>query len=287
MDGTNLLVRVPDIRSWIENMSGEMFAPVLVEAFKDLSCNESFWLMLAFPGRFKSFKPLERRAHLRTFEVDTEGILSLSNLFARIIDFRSRFTATHSSGVAASAEALARISGMSKEDCVNIKIAGLLHDLGKLAVPSEILEKPSGLTAEESALMRCHTYFTRQALENINSFENITAWSSNHHERIDGQGYPYHVKGSDLPAGSRIMAVADVFTAITEDRPYRSGMDHVTAKKVICNMVSQRALDSDIVDVLCKNFEELNCIRVAAQSSAVREYGEISNKVASMGVCNA
>ncbi|MFA7405260.1 MAG: HD domain-containing phosphohydrolase [Pelobacteraceae bacterium] len=279
MDGINLLVRVPDILSRIEKATPAMFSPALVAAFRDLAGRESFWLSLAFPGRNQTF---ERLGHVRTIELNCEGILGLSRMFARIIDFRSRFTATHSSGVAASAEALARLSGKSTSQCAQMRIAGLLHDLGKLAVPAELLEKPAGLTSEERTLIRCHTYFTRRALENIASFESITAWSANHHERIDGQGYPFHVRGGDLTQGSRIMAVADVFTAITEDRPYRVGMDRASAQKVLYSMVSQYALDPDVVDMLMKNYEDLNGIRAAAQNEAVREYGEISSKVAAM-----
>ncbi len=279
MDGINLLVRIPDIRARIEAVSGTMFSPALVEAFNDLSSRESFWLGLAFPGRSKSF---DQRAHLRTVRLDTDGILGLSRMFARIIDFRSRFTATHSNGVAASAEALARLSGRSVEECAQMRIAGLLHDLGKLAVPAELLEKPAVLTAEESALIRSHTYFTRRALENIRSFETITAWGADHHERIDGTGYPYHVGGDDLSLGSRIMAVSDVFTAITEDRPYRAGMDRSSAQSVLYGMVSQSALDPDIVDILMKNFAELNAVRVEAQTASVFEYGAIRGKVAMM-----
>jgi HD-GYP domain-containing protein (c-di-GMP phosphodiesterase class II) len=284
MDGIHLLVRVPDIRSRIEKASGTMFSPALVEAFRDLSCKESFWLGLAFPGRNQA---LERQGDFRTFRLDTDGILGLSRLFARIIDFRSRFTATHSSGVAASAEALARLSGRPLSECAQMRIAGLLHDLGKLAVPAELLEKPAGLTADERALIRCHTYFTRRALENVQPFGSITAWSANHHERIDGKGYPDHVGGDGLSTGSRIMAVSDVFTAITENRPYRIGMDRPATQKVLQGMVSQSALDPDVVDLLMRNFDELNEVRAAAQSEAVREYEEISAKVAVLAAGHA
>jgi HD-GYP domain-containing protein (c-di-GMP phosphodiesterase class II) len=279
MDGINLLVRVPDLRAKIEMVSGTMFSPTLVEAFHDLSCRESFWLGLAFPGRSRSF---DQRDHLRTVMLDTEGIIGLSRMFARIIDFRSHFTATHSSGVAATAEALARLSGRPAEECSQMRIAGLLHDLGKLAVPAELLEKPADLTAEERALIRCHTYFTRRALENISSFESITSWGANHHERIDGKGYPSHVRGDDLSHGSRTMAVSDVFTALTENRPYRVGMDRPSTQKVLLGMVSQSALDPDVVDLLLHNFDEINTVRADAQTEAVMEYGEISGKVAMM-----
>ncbi len=279
MDGIHLLTRVPEIRARIIAARGSTFAPLLVDAFLDLAGLESFWLGLAFPRRDRVF---EEQLQLRQISLDTAGILELSRMFARIIDFRSHFTATHSSGVAASAEALALLTGSPAEEGARMRIAGLLHDLGKLAVPAELLEKPAQLSDEERALIRCHTYFTRRALENIPSFETITAWSADHHERIDGHGYPYQVGGGELSTGSRIMAVADVFTALTEDRPYRSGMDQATTRRVIGEMVAQQALDPDIVAMLLENYETLNGIRAGAQSEAVREYGEIFDKVAAV-----
>lgn len=279
VDGINLLVRVPEIVSKIENASGTMFSPALAGAFFDLAGLESFWLSLAFPGCNQSYK---RPEYCRSIDLDTEGVIGLSRMFARIIDFRSHFTATHSSGVAATAEALARLSGKPESECAQMRIAGLLHDLGKLAVPAELLEKPAGLNSEERALIRCHTYFTRRALENIPSFENITAWSANHHERIDGRGYPFHVGGSDLLEGSRIMAVSDVFTALTEDRPYRAGMGHAAVQKVLYSMSAQSALDPDVVDMAMRSYVELDAVRAAAQAEAVSEYGEVNCRVAGM-----
>lgn len=276
MDGISLLTRVPEIRARIEDASGAMFSPALVEAFSDLSGKESFWLGLAFPGHHQV---AGKYTHLRTLVLDTDGILGLSRLFARIIDFRSRFTATHSNGVAACAEALARLSGRPVAECAQMRIAGLLHDLGKLAVPAELLEKPVGLTTDERALIRCHSYFTRRALENIQSFESITAWGADHHERIDGKGYPDHVGGENLSLGSRIMAIADVFTALTEDRPYRVGMDRPSTLKVLNSMVLQKALDPDFVKVLMHNFDELNLVRSDAQTEAVAEYVGIRDRV--------
>ncbi|HLO25883.1 MAG TPA: HD domain-containing phosphohydrolase, partial [Geobacteraceae bacterium] len=154
--------------------------------------------------------------------------------------------------------------------------------LGKLAVPSELLDKPGKLTPREKSVIRCHTFFTRRALENISSFEAITAWSSDHHERLDGSGYPFHLGGRDLSLGARIVAVSDVFTAITEDRPYRAGMDTAKAQKVINIMAARSALDPDVVRLFMNNYEELNSVRISAQSEAVKEYGDICGRVAAL-----
>ena len=277
-DRIQLLNKARDVRAKIESESGRMFVPHLVEAFRGLAHRESFWLGLAYPLRDPGLE--NRRRHAA--RLDTEGILGLTRLFARIIDFRSHYTATHSSGVAASAEALARLAGRPEMECLQMRIAGLLHDLGKLAVPAELLDKPGKLTPREKSMIRCHTFFTRRALENISSFDAITSWSSHHHERPDGSGYPFHVGGRDLSLGARIVAVSDVFTAITEDRPYRSGMDKAKARKVINYMAARSALDPDVVRLFMENYEELNAVRVTAQSEVQREYGDICGKVAAL-----
>ena len=278
-DRIQLLNNARDVRARIESESGKMFSPALVEAFRGLAKKESFWLGLAYPLRDPA---LEKRRRFRAVRLDTEGIIGLTRLFARIIDFRSRFTATHSSGVAASAEAIACLAGRPAQECSQMRIAGLLHDLGKLAVPSELLDKPGKLTPREKSVIRCHTFFTRRALENISSFEAITAWSSDHHERLDGSGYPFHLGGRDLSLGARIVAVSDVFTAITEDRPYRAGMDTAKAQKVINIMAARSALDPDVVRLFMNNYEELNSVRISAQSEAVKEYGDICGRVAAL-----
>lgn len=253
----------------VEEQSGKMFMPDLVEAFRNLAAKESFWLDAASPSP-DSVLPL--RLALPAVELDMEELLNLARLFSHIIDFRSRFTATHSSGVAASAELLARFVGFSERECRMMRIVGYLHDLGKLAVPAEILEKPSELTKPEFDIIRSHTYYTYRILEPIADLYEINIWASFHHERLDGSGYPFHHKGQDLPLGSRIMAVADVFTAITEDRPYRKGMPEERTMQVLQQMADGSALDSNIVSLLRLHFDEINSCRMEAQAGSAEEY---------------
>ncbi|MCG0276504.1 MAG: HD domain-containing protein, partial [Thermosediminibacteraceae bacterium] len=228
-----VLGQAKEILKRVESQSGKMFMPELVEAFKSLAFKESFWLEAASPSIGSI---LSNRIMLPTLELDMEKLTDIAKLFSQIIDFRSRFTATHSSGVAASAELLAKLAGFSGRECQMMRIAGYLHDLGKLAVPPEILEKPRQLTKEEFEIIRCHPFFTYRILEPLKELYEITTWASFHHERLDGNGYPFHYSGHDLPLGARIMAVADVFCAITEDRPYRKGMTKEEALNVLDEM---------------------------------------------------
>ena len=208
-------------------------------------------------------------------ELDMERLISLSSVFSKIIDYRTKFTAAHSSGVAAVAKALAKLVGFSDLECLMMEIAGYLHDLGKLAVPAEILEKPGKLTEEEFNIVRKHTYHTYNILKQIDNLDVIAEWASFHHESLNGGGYPFKIKGQNLMLGSRIMAVADVFTAITEDRPYRSGMTREKVFNTLQGMIDNGKLDAYIVSLLKDHFEEVNSLRMAAQKVSTDEYKQI------------
>lgn len=266
-----ILSQTERICSRIRERSGKMFMPEAVDAFIELACKESFWFD-ATSNLTESILSSNRALPTKTITLDVAQ--SLAELFAHIIDFRSRFTATHSSGIAASAEELARLAGYSPNERKMMRIAGYLHDLGKLAVPTKILEKPAFLTKDEFRIIQRHPYLTHRILKTVNGFETINVWAALHHERPDGKGYPFHVKGESFPEGSRIVAVADVFTAITETRPYREGMADKKALQVLKRMVSDSALDGDIVSILLDHFDKINHIRINAQELALRKYQE-------------
>lgn len=266
-----ILGQVKIISQTIQENSGTMFKPELVEVFLSLARKECFWLNIISPSLNRL---LVREAKEEIINLDVASLLDLAKLFSRIIDFRSRFTATHSSGVAAIAQALARLLGLSEQDCQSMAIAGYLHDLGKLAIPAEILEKPGALDHDEYNLIKSHTFHTYRILENIEELATINAWASFHHERLDGEGYPFHHGEEELSQGARIMAVADVFTAITENRPYRSGMTKEKALGILQQMAKDYILDARVIETLSQHYEKLNSIRITAQKEAAQEYEE-------------
>lgn len=118
-----------------------------------------------------------------------------------------------------------------------MEIAALLHDIGKLSIPNCILDKNGKLTSEEMRIMRSHTYYTRLILSKIDGFEDITDWASNHHEKLNGKGYPLGLSEEEISLESRIMAICDIYEALTADRPYRQGMSMENAFKIIETMV--------------------------------------------------
>jgi putative nucleotidyltransferase with HDIG domain len=150
-----------------------------------------------------------------------------------VIDAKSPFTARHSVGVAAYATAIGEAMGVDPQGLRDLRRAGLLHDIGKLAVSSRILDKPGRLTEEEFAAMKQHTRFTLQILDRVACFRALAGVAASHHERLDGSGYHRGLAAFDLPRPARILAVADIFEALTADRPYREAMPNDKALGIV------------------------------------------------------
>ncbi|HEB13239.1 MAG TPA: HD domain-containing protein [Actinobacteria bacterium] len=269
----NVLEHIGKISEKINKNSGNMFVPEYVEAFNSLASKKSFWLN---SYSFAKYDQIFHKSQSRILHLDAEGLLDLARLFCQIIDFRSRFTATHSSGVAATVEAIAENIDFSQKELLMIKLGGYLHDLGKLAVPVEILEKPGRLTQEEFSVIQSHTYYSFHLINLIPEFAVFNEWAAFHHETMDGHGYPFEIDSKSLTLGSRLMAVADVFTALTEDRPYRAGMSGEKAIGLLKTMVAEDKLDGYVVNLVDDNKDEINSVRLTAQKAAYREYQEFS-----------
>ncbi|MDR2924807.1 MAG: HD domain-containing protein [Azoarcus sp.] len=263
-----VLGQIPEIMNAIEKRKA-IFHPDTLDALRQIMKVEYFWIeACSLPVTVI----LSERIRFPRQIVDVETIRSLAKLISQVIDFRSRFTATHSSGVAAVALELAKILEFSERECKFIEIAGYLHDIGKLAISDDILEKNGTLNVEEFNEMRKHTYYTYAVLSKIKGFEQVATWAAYHHERLDGNGYPFHVKGANFTKLSRLVAVADIVTAITEDRPYRRGMSAEKATEILSNMVTSGGIDEGIVAVVKENFQHINGVRIKAQQDAQQKY---------------
>jgi HD-GYP domain-containing protein (c-di-GMP phosphodiesterase class II) len=267
----DILERAEEITLKVAAQSGSKFHPDAVEAFRALAGTEYFWFDLMSPTVGRTLEQMVGDRYMLTDASELEGFAMMT---AQMIDFRSRFTATHTSGVAACAEELARRVGFDEEECMMMKTAGYLHDLGKLAVPSEIIEKPAGLSSHEFNVMKRHPFYTYRLLDPMGELATIKEWAAFHHESLDGVGYPFKLKDKGIPLGSRVMAVADVFTAVTEDRPYRRGMEHGEAVAMLEELVVGSRLDGDVVRTVRKNFEEFDNLRVEAQGRAKENFRE-------------
>jgi putative nucleotidyltransferase with HDIG domain len=210
---------------------GRWFDPALVDALLAFRDDAAFWGPLEDPRAVPPaarWEPDDRVLMAGDAELDR-----VAEAFGRVIDAKSPYTARHSAGVAAYAVAIAGTMGMSAAAQRDLSRAGLLHDIGKLAVSSRILDKPGSLEPEEMAAMREHTGHTLAILQRVACFRDLAGIAAAHHERLDGSGYHLGLSAFDLSQPARILAVADVFEALTADRPYREAMPVARALAIV------------------------------------------------------
>lgn len=249
----------------IEQSRGSRFAPDLVDCFSKLSENDAFWLTLE-PLNISDFiHGMEN--HGQNVLSDYDEIRQLSLIFARIVDAKSDFTYNHSMGVARLSRYLAELAELPEHRVALIEIAALLHDLGKLGVPDEILDKPARLSAEETAIMHRHSYETYRILRHINGFEQIAEWAGNHHETLLGDGYPFHHEHTELTIEARIIMVADIFQALAQDRPYRKGLKPQVILQELIVLRDGGKLDEAVVSLVKNNLER--CSQMATEMSEI------------------
>jgi HD-GYP domain-containing protein (c-di-GMP phosphodiesterase class II) len=252
----HILSQREDICGSIQKESGRTFDPMVVEAFLRCSRPESFWLDRSNSNYAPRF--VSKMAVWGATYYTAEEVLRIAGLYATLIDRMSAFTATHSRGVSQVAALLAADAGYCDAELTMMRIAGLLHDLGKLSVPAAILNKPAPLTQDELHIMRQHSYYTYRILEQVENFSTIALWAALHHETLDGEGYPFKIRADVLPLGARIMAAADIFVAMAEDRPYRARMSLDAIRRIMDGMRKARKIDGDCVAMLfdrCKDVE--------------------------------
>jgi len=236
------------IVDWIKSRKGVLFSPHVTDAFLEACEPEKFWLDME---NIKSNPFILTRKYPSFKTPISLGIMrSISMVFAAIIDKKSAFTHEHSIGLFNHAASFSKYYGFNEEETMKLKIAALLHDIGKLSIPNRILDKPGKLTSEEFSIIKSHTYYTKLILGNIEGMEDIAEWAANHHETLRGTGYPEGLDGNQLCHKSRIMTVCDIYQALTEDRPYREGMPKEKALGIIDSMVGVGNIDSSVVKAL-------------------------------------
>lgn len=256
------LNQVEDICDSISELSGDGVSPDVIEAFLRFAEKEYVWMeVLHQPEIFLNHLPA-------AYDLTLDEAIELARFMSRIIDFRSNYTVMHSSGVAATAVRLAEIIGMSEDECKMMMIAGYLHDVGKLKVPKYILDKNDKLTDAEFNIVKEYAYYTHLLLKDIAGFEQISRWASLHHEKLNGYGYPFRLKADDIPMGARIIAIADIFSAVAEIRAYRSGMSKEEVIRTLREYVESGAMSGYLVDLLITNYDDIYAIR---QSEVSRE----------------
>jgi putative nucleotidyltransferase with HDIG domain len=202
--------------------AGRWFDPELVAALRSFRNDHVFWSRLYVGDAQAEIARVEPDD--RAVPADDIAVDRIAEAFARVIDAKSPFTYAHSTGVAEISLAIGRILEFSADEQRDLRRAALLHDLGKLGVSNSILDKPGRLTREEMAAVRRHTEYTSRILHRVSCFRSIADIAAAHHERLDGTGYHLGLSASQIPLASRVIAVADVFEALSAERPYRDAL---------------------------------------------------------------
>lgn len=234
------------------------FKSELVDILLAAAEKEAFWITQQ-QDHLRSYLQLQMSESDEIY-LNTEQLLNMARIFAEIVDAKSPYTAEHSFGVTRLSGYLARCCRLSDATVAKMRIAGLLHDLGKLQVPDRILGYPGGLEGENLAIMRHHSYVTHMILSRIKGLEEITLWASNHHEKLDGSGYPFKKTADELSVESRIIMVADIFQALAQNRPYRAPLSTTTIVDMLKKQAAQGKLDPEIVDIVASEPEQCHTV---------------------------
>ncbi len=240
------------MKKWIEEHK-DMFFPELIEVFTRL-INREVILLDYFNHEFNNI--LSKKVEVRGDVLDFESVNAYAYAFSKIIDNKSPFTYRHSMGIANLSDKITLALGYNEEIQSKMHIAALLHDVGKLTISNDILDKPGKLSLTERFEINKHTYYTRWILSQIEGFEDITEYASNHHEKLTGKGYPLQLKADEIGELDRIMTICDIFQALTEDRPYRETMPIEKVWGIIDGMVKRGELDKELVEKIKVILEE-------------------------------
>jgi HD-GYP domain-containing protein (c-di-GMP phosphodiesterase class II) len=240
------------ISEQIGTLSGYFFEPSMVLAMQVLIDKEFIWFSM-------EERTIEQIAY--GFDVsdyfperfDLSNAIQLAELLANIVDAKSTFTYLHSKKVAQISGFLAKTLGLDLNMQKALYIAGLVHDLGKLHTPEEILHKPGVLDEQEYLCIQRHTSDTLYALQAMLGDSPLCFWAANHHERLDGSGYPKGLKGDQIDLPSRIVAIADYFQSLTQDRPYRGRLFLDEVLEILNQEVILGRLDQEVFAAIRQN----------------------------------
>jgi len=183
-----------------------------------------------------------------------EEVIAYSKMLAYSIDFRSEATVKHTILVEAISYQIAKLCGLGEESLTQIKVAAVLHDIGKIGIPVEILEKPDKLTHDEFEIMKKHSIIGYNILSDLN-IDDIRDIGAFHHEKIDGTGYPFGIKGEELTIEIRIVAIGDIISALLVARSYKESFNKEKIVKILEAMVKSNKIDSEIVNLFINNYE--------------------------------
>lgn len=238
-DFKHLAERKEEALAYVARNTGGLFSPrVSVAGMK--------WLRTVTQ---ETLDGAEDRVPAMRFRFDWDRFENFADILMRIIDHKSQFTFTHSHSVSRHADEMGALLGFDPIHRAKLRIAAKLHDLGKIRISNTILEKPGRLNQEQYHLIQAHCRIGEEVLSTIPQFKEIALWAGQHHEKLDGSGYPDRLTGEAILLESRILCICDVFVAMTEDRPYRSEKTAAEALAILEDMAGEGKIDASLFEV--------------------------------------
>jgi len=234
---------LPSIQKQISEQSGKRYTKRAAEAMLSILTAETL-AMLQNENINETAARIIPAWHVT---LENDALMNLADLTARIIDYKSVFTKKHSVQIANRAWLMGGYYNFDPATRTKTYLAAAMHDLGKLATPNEILDKPGKLTPEEFNTIKAHVKGTYDILSGITGFEDVCGWASNHHEKLDGTGYWFGKDAQDLDFISRLLACTDIYQAVCEDRPYHPGRTHADTMPILRDMAAKGFIDAGIV----------------------------------------
>ena len=219
----------------------------------------------------------ELESFFETKILTREEVLSYSKMLAYSIDFRSESTVKHTILVEAISYQIGKLYGLDEEKLIKIKVASVLHDIGKIGIPVEILEKPGKLTNEEFEIMKSHSIIGYNILSDLN-IDDIRDIGTLHHEKLDGTGYPFGLKGEELKVEIRIMVIGDIVSALLGARSYKEEFNKDKIIIILENMVDMNKIDSKIVKLFINNYDYIINEAQNQSSDLMNIYLNLSNE---------
>lgn len=218
-----MMMESADVLDMLYRMRGVQFSPQITEAFIDMSLAQQLWSPATFDSNVWSVLQLDLIDMAMLLDYQGDYLKSTLEVLSDTIDAKHTYTFGHSERVAKFAELIAEKAGFSGDRLNEVVYGALLHDVGKVSVPRYILDKQTPLSTEEWKMIQDHPRYSHDLISPISGMEGVAQVAKYHHERFRGKGYPEGLTGEDIPMGSRIVAVADAFDAITSKRPYNKG----------------------------------------------------------------
>jgi HD-GYP domain-containing protein (c-di-GMP phosphodiesterase class II) len=245
------LEEITQVRQRAESLSGARYSSTSIDAFLAVF-DEDMLLSLRDPVLAATLDGAIPHLYVN---LGDPGVIHIADFVARIIDYKSIFTKQHTNQIAYRTHLMCDHYGYDDVDKGLMYLAAGLHDLGKIRTPTSILEKPGRLDPDEFSIIREHALHTYHWLHGVPGFDDICRWASNHHEKLDGSGYPFGLCAADLDFNSRLLGCMDIYQAVSEARPYHAQRAHDETMGIMYGMAEAGQIDPQItrdIDLVMK-----------------------------------